>query len=143
MGHSTLPEPTERELQILRVLWDRGEATVRQVHESLRGLGIVQNTVQAFLRTMTEKGLTAFRRQDRTFIYRALVGASQTRRGLINGVLRRAFDGALDQLVENAVALRAPTPHELDRLRKLIDELEASQPNACPAPIGDQPEDRT
>jgi BlaI family transcriptional regulator, penicillinase repressor len=124
MGHSTLPEPTERELQILRVLWDRGEASVRQVHDSLRGLGIVQNTVQAFLRTMTEKGLTTFRRQDRTFIYRPLVGASQTRRGLISGVLRRAFDGALDQLVENAVALRAPTPSELEGL---IEELEANQ----------------
>jgi len=80
MAHPTPPEPTERELQILQVLWDRGEATVRQVHESLRDLGIVQNTVQAFLRTMTEKGLTAFRRQDRTFIYRPLVGASQTKR---------------------------------------------------------------
>ncbi len=130
MAHPTPPEPTERELQILQVLWDRGEATVRQVHESLRDLGIVQNTVQAFLRTMTEKGLTAFRRQDRTFIYRPLVGASQTKRGLIGGVLRRAFDGALDQLVENAIALRAPTRTELERLRSMIAELEANQPQS-------------
>ncbi|HEX6812142.1 MAG TPA: BlaI/MecI/CopY family transcriptional regulator [Planctomycetota bacterium] len=141
MAHSTLPEPTERELQILRVLWERGEATVRQVHDALRDLGIVQNTVQAFLRTMTEKGLVAFRRKDRTFIYRPLVGASQTRRGLLDGVLRRAFDGALDQLVENAVALRAPTPQELDRLRQLIAELEA-RPQGTPAGGDGRPEER-
>ena len=100
---------------------------MREVHEALRDLGIVQNTVQAFLRTMTDKGLTAFRRQDRTFVYRPLVGAAQTKRGLLDGVLRRAFDGALDQLVENAIALRSPTPAELERLRAMVDELAASR----------------
>ena len=58
--------PTERELDILKVLWDRGEATVREVYEELRPrLPIAQNTVQAFLRTMEEKGLVRHRLEGR------------------------------------------------------------------------------
>ncbi|MBM4063491.1 MAG: BlaI/MecI/CopY family transcriptional regulator, partial [Planctomycetes bacterium] len=50
-----IPEPTDRELLLLKVLWDRGEATVREVYEALRGeVPIVQNTVQAFLRLMEQ-----------------------------------------------------------------------------------------
>ncbi len=67
-------EPTGRELAILKVLWVRGEATVREVYEALRDdLGIVQNTVQAFLRTMTDKGLVEHRTVGRSFVYRATV----------------------------------------------------------------------
>ena len=126
MERNSVPEPTERELRILRILWSRGEATVREVYEDLRDdLGIVQNTVQAFLRTMTDKGLVAFRKQRRTFVYRALVESAQTKRRLLDGVLRRAFDGAIDQLVESAVTLRRPTDRELARLRALLDEVES------------------
>ena len=120
------PEPTERELQILRVLWSRGEATVREVYDELRdNLGIVQNTVQTFLRIMTEKGLAAFRKEGRTFIYRATVEPAQTKRRLLDGLLSRAFDGAIDQLVESAVALRRPTRDEVTRLRALLDQVES------------------
>ncbi|MCA8973930.1 MAG: BlaI/MecI/CopY family transcriptional regulator [Planctomycetes bacterium] len=136
MAPSPVPEPTERELQILRILWQRGEATVREVYEQMRDLGIVQNTVQAFLRTMTDKGLVAFRRRNRTFVYRPLVGAEQTQRRLLKGVLRRAFDGALDQLVANAIAVQAPTSAEIAQLRALLDEVEAGTP-AGTRPDGD------
>ncbi|MEM6571968.1 MAG: BlaI/MecI/CopY family transcriptional regulator, partial [Planctomycetota bacterium] len=68
------PVPTDRELTILRVLWGRGEATVRDVYEALRDdLPIVQNTVQAFLRAMADKGLVTFRTEGRSFVYRATV----------------------------------------------------------------------
>ena len=65
MAPSVPPEPTERELQILKVLWEQGEASVRQVYEALRDeLPIVQNTVQAFLRTMEAKGLVRVKLLD-------------------------------------------------------------------------------
>ncbi len=117
--------PTERELQILEVLWDRKEASVREVHETLHSdLRIVQNTVQAFLRTMTDKGLVAFRKVGRTFIYRPLVERDETKRSMLGRVLDRAFDGAIDQLVESAVSLRRPTDKELGRLRELLAGFE-------------------
>lgn len=120
----TAPVPTDRELAILKVLWRRGEATVRQVYEELRDeLPIVQNTVQAFLRTMTEKGLVTHRTEGRTFVYRAAVAPEPTRRELLHRVLERAFDGAVDRLVAGALDLRPPSPEELARLRELLDEL--------------------
>jgi predicted transcriptional regulator len=118
-------EPTRRELLILKVLWDRGEASVREVHEALRDdIPIVQNTVQAFLRTMEAKGLVAHRVDGRTFIYRPVRPKDQTSRRLLSGLLDRVFDGALDQLVASALSLRAPTTEELERLRALLRESE-------------------
>ena len=92
------PPPTDRELEILEVIWARGEATVREVYEALRDdLPIVQNTVQAFLRTMTEKRLVSFEKRGRTFYYRAEVEPEPTRDRLLGRVLSRVYDGALDQ----------------------------------------------
>jgi BlaI family transcriptional regulator, penicillinase repressor len=120
--------PTERELDILKVLWDRGEATVRDVYEELRQrLPIVQNTVQAFLRTMEEKGLVEHRLEGRTFIYRPTYQRQQTTQHLTEQLLTRAFDGAIDQLVQSALSLRQPTKDELDRLEQLLAQAKAAK----------------
>ena len=118
-------EPTRRELAILKVLWERGEASVRQVHEALANeIPIVQNTVQAFLRTMEEKGLVTHRTEGRTFVYRATRAREQTSRRLLSGMLDKVFDGAMDQLVESALSLRVPTSEELARLKELVERAE-------------------
>ena len=115
--------PTERELDILKVLWERGEATVREVYEELRErLPIVQNTVQAFLRTMEEKGLVTHRLEGRTFVYSPVLRDADTRRRMVSRVLQRVFDGAIDQLVQSALSLRQPTAEELARLAELIEQ---------------------
>lgn len=120
--------PTERELDILKVLWDRGEATVRDVYEALRErLPIVQNTVQAFLRTMEEKGLVGHRLEGRTFIYWPTYQRQQTTQHLTEQLLTRAFDGAIDQLVQSALSLRQPTKDELDRLEQLLAQAKAAK----------------
>ena len=99
-----IPTPTDRELAILKVLWARKEATVRQVYEALReDLEIVQNTVQAFLSTMTEKGLLGYRTEGRTFVYQALVQPEDTRSRLLDRVLQRAYDGDIEKLVAGAI----------------------------------------
>ncbi len=119
-------EPTERELQILKVLWERGEATVREVYEVLReDLPIVQNTVQAFLRVMEQKGFVTHRVDGRSFVYKARIARDSTSRSLISGLLSTLFDGALDQLVASAFDAKRPDPEELARLRSLIDAAES------------------
>ncbi len=119
------PEPTERELQILKVLWERGEATVREVYETLRGeVPIVQNTVQAFLRLMEGKGLVSHRTEGRSFVYRATATGERTKKSLLTGLLDSVFDGALDQLVASAFAAKKPTAAELTRLRELLAAAE-------------------
>jgi predicted transcriptional regulator len=122
---ATLPEPTERELQLLKVLWERGEATVREVYEALpASVPIVQNTVQAFLRTMEEKGLVTHRTQGRTFVYRPVQARERTSKSLLSGLLDSVFDGALDELVASALAVKKPSAEELARLRALLLEAE-------------------
>ena len=118
-------EPTGRELAILKVLWDRGEATVREVYEALRvSLPIVQNTVQAFLRTMEQKGLVEHEVRGRSFVYRPRCRREQTSQTLVSGVLERVFDGALDELVASAFEVRAPSEDELARLKALLAAAE-------------------
>ncbi len=125
---ASVPNPTERELHILKVLWRRGEASVREVYEELRQeLPIVQNTVQAFLRTMEEKGLVEHRTEGRTFIYSPVLPREAATRNLMSGVLDRVFDGAIDQLVASVLALRHPSPQEIEKLRALVDEMAEDQ----------------
>ena len=134
------PEPTERELAILKVLWERGESTVHQVYVALRDdIPIVQNTVQAFLRTMEQKGLVTHRVEGRSFVYRALVRREQTTKGMLKGMLRTVFDNALDELVEKALSLRQPTSEELTRLRALLDDVETKRGKRAAAKAPDEP----
>ncbi len=122
---ANLPEPTDRELLLLKVLWNRGEATVREVYESLRDeVPIVQNTVQAFLRLMEEKGLVEHRTEGRTFVYRATSPGDKTKKNLLSGLLDTVFDGALDQLVASAFAAKKPSAEELTKLRALLAAAE-------------------
>ena len=122
------PIPTERELEILKVLWDRGEATVRQVYEELRDdAQIVQNTVQAFLRTMEDKGLVKHRVEGRTFIYQPCIRREPTNRRIASKLLGQVFDGAVDQLVQSVFSLKQPTEDELRKLEELISETRAGR----------------
>jgi len=96
------------------------------VHAALsQQLPIVQNTVQAFLRTMDDKGLVSHSLQGRCFVYRAAVERAHTEKSLLSGVIDRVFDGAMDQLVESAFSVRRPTRDELQQLRALLAEVEA------------------
>ena len=121
-------EPTERELQILKILWSRREATVREVYDQMsKSLPIVQNTVQAFLRTMEEKGLVKHRIEGRSFIYQPIPQDNATKQKLVSRVLHKVFDGAIDQLVQSVLSLRQPTPQELEKLETLLQQARSNK----------------
>jgi BlaI family transcriptional regulator, penicillinase repressor len=113
--------PTERELEILKILWEQEEATVRQVYEQMsQSVPIVQNTVQAFLRTMEEKELVIHRLEGRSFIYSANVQKQVTNQQLASSMLQKVFDGAMDQMVQSVISAKQPSAEELEQLEKLI-----------------------
>ena len=122
MSKFSLPRPTDAELGILRVLWERGPSTVRQVHEVLsRDRPAVYTTALKLLQIMTEKGLVSRDERDRTHIYHARLSEEQTQRQLVRDLLDRAFGGSASKLVMQALAARRASPEELIEIRRLID----------------------
>lgn len=122
MSRTSVPRPTDAELTILRVLWDRGPSTVRQVHEQLaQGRPAAYTTALKLLQIMTEKGLVDRDDRDRTHIYRARLSEETTQRQLVRDLLDRAFGGSAGKLVMQALATRRASAEELRDIRKAID----------------------
>lgn len=117
------PRPTDAELAILRVLWERGPSTVRQVHEALgtRERQTAYTTALKLLQIMTEKGLVRRDETDRTHVYQARLSEGQTQRQLVRDLLERAFGGSSSKLVLQALNAKRASPEELAEIRKLIE----------------------
>jgi predicted transcriptional regulator len=117
------PRPTDAELAILRVLWERGPSTVRQVHEVLveRVGPTAYTTALKLMQIMTEKGLVRRDESDRTHVYQPRLSEEQTQRQLVRDLLDRAFGGSASKLVMQALNARRATPEELGEIRKLIE----------------------
>lgn len=106
----------------MRVLWERGPSTVRQVHEVLaRERPAAYTTALKLLQIMTDKGLVRRDESDRTHVYQARLSQEQTQRQLVRDLLDRAFGGSATKLVVQALAARRATPDELSEIRRLID----------------------
>jgi BlaI family transcriptional regulator, penicillinase repressor len=119
------PNPTPAELEILRVLWDRGPSTVRDVHETLeRDRPTGYTTVLKLLQIMTDKALVTRDESARAHVYAARVPASDTQRQMVRDLLDRAFGGSALKLVMHALSARKASPAEIARIRHLLDELE-------------------
>jgi predicted transcriptional regulator len=122
MNKSPAPRPTDAELAILRILWDRGPSTVRQVHEILgRERQAAYTTALKLLQIMTEKGLVERDERDRTHIYRTRLSEETTQRQLVRDLLDRAFAGSSSKLVLQALATRRASAEELRDIRQAID----------------------
>ena len=122
MSKRSLPRPTDAELAILRVLWERGPSTVRQVHDVLsRDRPAVYTTALKLLQIMTDKGLVSRDERDRSHVYQARLSEEQTQRQLVRDLLDRAFGGSASKLVMQALATRRATPEELTEIRRLIE----------------------
>jgi BlaI family transcriptional regulator, penicillinase repressor len=116
---SDLPNPTPRELQVLKILWRRGPSTVREVYEELRRTeSLGQATAQTFLRLMSDKGLVSYQCRGRSFVYTA----RYSRRKKMAHFLDQVFDGAVDQLLASALSVHRLSDDEMADLEKLIRE---------------------
>ena len=119
------PRPTQAELEILCVLWQRGPSSVREVQQTLsetRAMGYT--TVLKLLQIMSRKGLVARDERERTHVYRAALAQEQTQRQLVSDLLERAFDGSASQLILQALATKRATQDEMDEIRRMLDKAQ-------------------
>jgi predicted transcriptional regulator len=125
---SKRPRPTPGELEILRVLWEQGPRTVREVHETLeRERPTGYTTVLKLLQIMTEKGLVTRDETARAHVYAAGVPEADTQRQLVGDLLDRAFGGSALKLVLHALSARKASPAEIARIRRMLDDLEGGE----------------
>lgn len=125
MARSKSPRPTDRELAILRILWDNGPSTVRQVNEAMnKDEDTGYTTTLKLMQIMTEKGLLVRDESDRQHIYKPAFSEEKTQKQLVGDLLERAFSGSAEKLVMRALSAKKVSAKELTRIRKLLNELE-------------------
>jgi len=122
------PRPTDAELAILRVLWQRGPSTVRDVHQVLsQSHGSGYTTVLKLLQIMTEKRLVVRDEAQRAHVYAARESERRTQRQLLGDLVDRAFGGSSAKLVLHALSERPASEEELRGIRALLDQLEKGE----------------
>ena len=122
-NRESLPKPTETELELLRVLWEKGPATVRELHDAVnlqRAVGYT--SVLKILQIMTEKGLVEREAANKAHIYRPAASQEETQNQLLRDLSERLCSGSAAQLAMHALAMQPASAEELDEIRNLIEQ---------------------
>jgi BlaI family penicillinase repressor len=121
-----IPRPTEGELELLGILWERGAATVRDLFEEVNTRrDVVYTGVLKLLQIMTEKGLVERDERERAHVYRAAISQADTEVRFLRELSKRFFAGSAAQLALRALEMENSSDAELDAIRKLIQRKEA------------------
>jgi predicted transcriptional regulator len=113
---------TAPQLAILKVLWDRGEATVTDVHQALQAeRPLATTTIATLLSRLERRGVVAHRVEGRQFVYRALVSEANARRHALVEVTDRLFEGDIATLVGQLLSSHEVRPGDLERVKALIE----------------------
>ncbi|NVK49208.1 MAG: BlaI/MecI/CopY family transcriptional regulator [Cyclobacteriaceae bacterium] len=118
-------KPTEAELEILSLLWEMKEASVRQIHERLSETKETgYTTTLKIMQIMHAKGMVTRDENSRTHIYRAAIKQGETQKSLLKNLMNSAFGGSAKSLVMQALGQEEPSKEELDEIRAFLDQLE-------------------
>lgn len=121
-------QPTQAELEVLRILWDFGPATVRDVHEKISPSGETgYTTTLKTMQNMHEKGFLEREPSGRSHIYKSSLKEEDLQQTLLGGFLKIAFGGSAKKLVLQALGNHKTTNEEISEIRKLLDEIEKDQ----------------
>jgi predicted transcriptional regulator len=127
MASESDPKPTPSELDILRVLWERGPSTVRDVHDVLaESKQMGYTTVLKLLQIMTTKGLVTRNEENRAHVYEATQPAEKTKRQLVGDLLHKVFAGSASQLMMHALSGKKASRSDIAEIRRMLDEYERS-----------------
>lgn len=121
--HRTI-KPTESELEILQVLWERGSATVRDVHEDLmQSKDVGYTTTLKLMQIMFEKGLVTRDDSSKTHIYQPAVSRERTQKHMVGKMIDTLFSGSSAQLVMQALGNHKSSQQELEEIQRILDNL--------------------
>jgi len=126
MGKNRIHRVGDLQLQILKILWERGEATVAQVLEGLTGTELAYTTVATMLRKMESRGLVMHRAEGRSFVYRPKVKSDDVSHRMANHLVDRLFEGSLFDAVNHLLTTREVSRDELEKIERLIAEKRKS-----------------
>ena len=116
-----VPKPTESELELLGILWDRGQATVRDLYDAVNEQRpVVYTGVLKLLQIMTDKGLVQRDESERAHVYSAAVAREDTERQFMQELSNRFFAGSAAQMALRALEMEPASDEELDEIRKLL-----------------------
>lgn len=130
MARSASSQPTEVELQILRILWQSGGSTAREVHNALAAAEAKEtnySTTVKMLAVMLEKGLVKRDESASPQIFSAATSQKTTQRRMLGDLIDKVYDGSALSLVLQALSSRKATAGELTEVRRMLDELEKSR----------------
>ena len=119
-------EITELQLAILRLLWDRGEATVAELWEALHDeRGLAQTTVATLVARLQRRGIVARRTRDRQYVYRATITEPDVQQSMVSELTERLFAGDAAALVSHLIAASDMSPGDLARVKRMIENAQA------------------
>jgi len=125
MKNKPLVKPTESELEILQVLWEKGASTVRAVNDELNlKKEVGYTTTLKLMQIMTEKGLVKRDESGKTHIYHAVVAEADTQKQLLDKFMDTVFKGSAMKLVMQALGNKTSNAEELKQIRKMLDDME-------------------
>ena len=125
MASANNTKPTESELEILQILWEKGDCTVRDVHEILiRNKEAGYTTTLKLMQIMHEKGLVERDTTSKTHIYKALASQEKTQEHLLSKLIDNAFNGSAARLVMQALGNHTSSKDEIQAIKKYLNELD-------------------
>ncbi len=128
MPRPTSSQPTEVELQILRILWEQGPSTARQIHNRLaQERDTNYSTTVKMLTVMLDKRLVKRDATVRPQVFRPVASQERTQQRMLKDLIKRAYDGSAGSLVLQALASQKASRQELVEIRRLLGELERGE----------------
>ncbi|MFT4534285.1 MAG: BlaI family penicillinase repressor [Saprospiraceae bacterium] len=123
-----MAKPTQSELKILQILWDKGPSSVRDVHEKIsEDKDAGYTTTLKLMQIMAEKGHAARDTSSRTHIYTASVSENDAKTDLLSSFISSTYKGSAKSLVLQALGNNATSQEDLDEIKKLISSIEKSK----------------
>jgi BlaI family transcriptional regulator, penicillinase repressor len=125
---TSLPKPTEKELEILQILWKKGSCSVKDVHEALGGEA--ENgytTILKLLQIMLEKGLVSRQKQGKLHLYEPIASLQNTQQQMVDKIITTVFQGSASQLVMSALGSKNSSKQEIEEIKKYLQKLEGGE----------------